>query len=50
MTGYGAEELTKMVLESGLLQECEGRYELVEALPSLEIPATLHDSLTAQLE
>jgi class 3 adenylate cyclase/predicted ATPase len=44
------EELTKMVLESGLLQEYEGRYELTHPLPPLAIPATLHDSLMARLD
>jgi predicted ATPase len=44
------EELTKMVLESGLLQEREGRYELSRPLPPLAIPATLHDSLMARLD
>jgi hypothetical protein len=42
------EELTKMVLESGLLQEGEDRYELTGPLPPLAIPATLHDSLMAR--
>jgi predicted ATPase/class 3 adenylate cyclase len=44
------EELTKMVLESGLLQEREERYELRSPLPPLAIPATLHDSLMARLD
>ena len=44
------EELTKMVLESGLLQEREERYELIGPLPPLAIPATLHDSLMARLD
>jgi class 3 adenylate cyclase/predicted ATPase len=44
------EELTKMVLESGLLQEGEERYELTRPLPPLAIPATLHDSLMARLD
>jgi predicted ATPase len=44
------EELTKMVLESGLLQEQEGRYALAGPLPPLAIPATLHDSLMARLD
>src|SRR5262249_37900764 len=44
------EELTKMVLESGLLQEREDRYELIGPLPPLAIPATLHDSLMARLD
>jgi len=44
------EELTKMVLESGLLQEREERYALTTPLPPLEIPATLHDALMAQLD
>ena len=44
------EELTKMVLESGLLQEREIGYELTGPLPPLAIPATLHDSLMARLD
>jgi predicted ATPase len=44
------EELTKMVLESGLLQEREERYELIGPLPPLAIPTTLHDSLMARLD
>src|SRR5262245_33314394 len=44
------EELTKMMLESGLLQEWEERYELTSPLPPLAIPATLHDSLMARLD
>jgi TOMM system kinase/cyclase fusion protein len=44
------EELTKMVLESGLLQEREERYALTGPLPMLAIPTTLHDSLMARLD
>src|SRR4029434_5151264 len=44
------EELTKMVLESDLLQEREDRYELMGPLPPLAIPTTLHDSLMARLD
>jgi class 3 adenylate cyclase len=44
------EELTKMVLESGLLQEQEERYELTGPLPPLAIPSTLQDSLMARLD
>ncbi len=44
------EELTKMVLESGLLQERAERYELTGPLPPLAIPTTLHDSLMARLD
>ena len=44
------EELTKMVLESGLVKEREGHYELTGPLPPLAIPATLHDSLMARLD
>jgi hypothetical protein len=44
------EELTKMLLESGLLQEREARYELTGPLPPLAIPTTLHDSLMARLD
>jgi class 3 adenylate cyclase/predicted ATPase len=44
------EELTKMVLESGLLREKEKHYELTGSLPPLAIPATLQDSLMARLD
>ena len=44
------EELTKAVLESGLLLEQEGRYDLTGPLPPLAIPATLHDALMARLD
>ena len=44
------EELTKMVLESGLLQEQDERYALTGPLHPLAIPATLHDSLMARLD
>lgn len=44
------EELTKMLLESGLLIEHAQRYELTGPLPTLAIPNTLHDSLTARLD
>jgi class 3 adenylate cyclase/predicted ATPase len=44
------EELLKMVLESGLLVEENGRYELRGPLPPLAIPATLQDSLMARLD
>jgi len=44
------EELTKMLMESSLLQERAGDYVLDRPLPSLAIPATLHDSLMARLD
>jgi len=44
------EELTKTVLESGLLADAGDRYELSAPLPPLAIPATLHDSLMARLD
>src|SRR5262249_33821011 len=44
------EGLTKMVLDSGLLQESEDRYALTGPLPPLAIPTTLHDSLMARLD
>jgi class 3 adenylate cyclase/predicted ATPase len=44
------EELTRMVLESGLMREQDGRYVLTRPLPSLVIPSTLHDSLMARLD
>jgi class 3 adenylate cyclase/predicted ATPase len=44
------EELTKTVLESGLLHEKDGAWLLVGTLPALAIPATLQDSLMARLD
>ena len=44
------EELTKSVLESGLLREEADRYVLDRALPPFAIPTTLHDSLMARLD
>jgi class 3 adenylate cyclase/tetratricopeptide (TPR) repeat protein len=44
------EELTKTVLESGLLQECDGHYVLERPLPALAIPTTLQASLMARLD
>lgn len=44
------EELTKMVLESDMLQAVEGRYELAAAPGRFAIPTTLHDSLLARLD
>jgi predicted ATPase len=47
------EELTKMVLESGLLREEEGRYVGAQGgapIPPLAIPSTLQDSLMARLD
>jgi predicted ATPase/class 3 adenylate cyclase len=44
------EELTKTVLESGLLREEDRRYALSGPLPPLAIPTTLHDSLLARLD
>jgi predicted ATPase len=44
------EELTKMVLESGLLTAADDHYELTGPLPPLAIPSTLRDSLMARLD
>ena len=45
------EELTRSVLESGLLREEANRYVLLDsALPSFAIPTTLHASLLARLD
>jgi class 3 adenylate cyclase/predicted ATPase len=44
------EELSKSVLESGLLREERDRYVLDGALPPFAIPTTLHDSLMARLD
>jgi predicted ATPase len=44
------EELTKMVLELGLVKEQAGCYAVAGPLPALAIPATLHESLLARLD
>jgi predicted ATPase len=44
------EELTKTVLESGLLRDGGDRYQLSGPLPPFAIPTTLHDSLMARLD
>jgi class 3 adenylate cyclase/DNA-binding winged helix-turn-helix (wHTH) protein/predicted ATPase len=44
------EEVTKTVLESGLLQEQEDHYALIGPLPPLVIPVTLHEALLARLD
>lgn len=44
------EELTKTVVESGILRDAEDRYEMAVPLSPTAIPATLHDSLMARLD
>ena len=44
------EELTKTVLESGLLKDAGDHWELAGPLPQLALPSTLHDSLLARLD
>ena len=44
------EEMTKSVLESGLLKESDSQYELTGPISSLSIPMTLQDSLMARLD
>jgi predicted ATPase/ABC-type transport system involved in cytochrome c biogenesis ATPase subunit len=44
------EELTKTVLEAGILVADDGGYRLDGPLPPLAIPATLQDSLMARLD
>jgi class 3 adenylate cyclase/tetratricopeptide (TPR) repeat protein len=44
------EELTKTVLESGLVEEANGKYQLTGPLTELAIPSTLRDSLMARLD
>ena len=44
------EELTKTILESGLMQEREGRYVLIGPLPPVAVPGTLQDTLVARLD
>jgi predicted ATPase len=44
------EELTKAILESGVLRSEGERYALTATIPSLAIPTTLHASLMARLD
>lgn len=44
------EELTKTVMETGWLEERDGRYALTRSLPPFGIPTTLHASLVARLD
>jgi tetratricopeptide (TPR) repeat protein len=44
------EELTKTVLESGVLRAAHDHYELAGPLPPLAIPTSLHDALMARLD
>jgi class 3 adenylate cyclase/tetratricopeptide (TPR) repeat protein len=44
------EELTKTILESGILREASDRFELTGQLPPLAIPSTLQASLVARLD
>lgn len=44
------EELTKAVLEAGILRDAGDRYALAGPFPSVAIPVTLHDSLMARLD
>lgn len=44
------EEVTKSVLESGVVREEEGAYLLAGSLPPLAVPATLQASLVARLD
>jgi class 3 adenylate cyclase/tetratricopeptide (TPR) repeat protein len=44
------EELTRMVIESGLVSDRGDRYEITDSLLPLAIPSTLQDSLMARLD
>src|SRR5262245_13519335 len=44
------EELTKTIVESGILREAVAHYELTGPLPPLAIPTTLQDALMARLD
>jgi len=44
------EEMTKNLLESGLLKEVNGHYEATGPLPQVAIPTTLHDSFASRLD
>jgi class 3 adenylate cyclase/tetratricopeptide (TPR) repeat protein len=44
------EEMTKAVLESGILQDTPQGWQLIKPLSQVVIPSTLHDSLMARLD
>ena len=44
------EEMTKAILESKVLRDVNGQYELIGSFSSLAIPTTLQDSLMARLD
>jgi predicted ATPase/class 3 adenylate cyclase len=44
------EEMTKAVMESGVLEDAGDHYELARFAPATTIPATLRDSLMARLD
>ena len=44
------EEMTKAILESGVLRDTGTRYELTGPMEAVTIPITLHDSLMARLD
>jgi class 3 adenylate cyclase/tetratricopeptide (TPR) repeat protein len=44
------EEMTKTVIDSGLVRELDGEYVLDAPMRDSAIPATLHDSLTGRLD
>ncbi len=44
------EELTKTVLESGIVRDQGDRFEIINSMGPLTIPSTLQDSLTARLD
>ncbi|HSS64411.1 MAG TPA: AAA family ATPase, partial [Gammaproteobacteria bacterium] len=44
------EELTRTVIDSGLIEDRGSHYALSGPLPALAIPSTLHDSLMARLD
>ena len=44
------EAVTRTIIETGVLRELDGHYELTEPLPPGLIPATVHDSLMARID
>ena len=44
------EELTRAILESGVLRESDDQFALDEPLQSVVVPSSLHDSLMARLD
>ncbi len=47
---FYVEELVKSLVESGILRQIEGRYELTRPVTEVPIPGTIHDIIAARID